>query len=573
MRIVLVYPPPWKIPPTGELPENPDDGPPGDVDPQELLSGDILTIPYGLLSLAAQTKQAGHEVTVLNLFSFAWQEVKSIIRKYPADLYGLSCFTSNRRGTILLARLIREAHPEAHIVVGGPHASALPREMLAFCDAIDTVIIGEGEASFAELVERLKQGKSPGGIAGTAFRKNGGITIGRARKRIDDLDRMVSLFDYFNEYILITSRGCPWNCTFCSSAGLWGKKQHAHSPASVLAMLEKMVNGHGQKSVAIKDETFTRDRIRVLEICSGILRRGLNFLWSCDTRADSLDEEMFFMMRRAGCRRISLGVESGSPRILKNLNKQIALDDVRTATATARKFGFQIRFYMIVGSPGETWRTLQESIDFVAAAGPSEVLWNPFTLLPGTREFLRAQQAGEISPELFFTEPFFEYIPLLRHRDNPEKARIIAWLREHSGLQQVRAYSLHEQQDVLRLFPDLHSSYLDLGHAYLREARLDEARCSVQQALGRGFPLPGLVYNYFACIAALQADIRGALENLMRAKELGYHAVVEKNLASAQAWIKSGGLESRLPLDLAADNSFEVTRPKMQPMTPGRIQL
>lgn len=570
-EIALIYPPPWKIPLAGEAPDSSGEGPPEHSDAEKILSGDILNIPYGLLSLAAQAKKAGHDVTVLNLFTFAWQEIIGIINKTPADLYGLSCFTSNRRGAMSLARLIRKIHPLAHIAAGGPHATALPEEMLTFNEAIDTVVIGEGEETFKELIQRLEQKLRTKGIAGTAWCDNGGVKAGPPRSRINDLDSLVSPFDYFNEYILITSRGCPWSCTFCSSAAVWGNRVAAHSAASVLAMLEKIVNGHGQKAVAIKDETFTQNRSRVFAVCSGIEERRLNFLWSCDTRADALDEELLFMMRKAGCRRISFGVESGSARILKNLNKQITLEAVCKATALAKKFGLQVRFYMIVGSRGETLETLQESINFVQTAKPAEVIWNPFTLFPGTREFALAEKAGAASREMFFTEDFFELTPMLFEKGNPETEKIVSWLMHNSGLQKIRQYSVKEQQQIAKLFPELSSAYLDLGDAWYREGQTDEAGKCVQRALDCGFPLPGLAHNYFACIAAAQNDLRGALENLIRARSHGFHLVVEKNIESARAWIKAGGAESGRRLKLEADAGFEVTRPIMQPTGPGKL--
>ena len=131
MRIVLIYPPPWKIALPGREPAFCDDGPPAGLDAARVLTGDILNVPYGLLSLAAQARRDGHDVTVLNLFTFAWHDIRRILETHEARLYGLSCFTSNRRGALALARLIRQLHPRAHIVAGGPHATALPEEMLS----------------------------------------------------------------------------------------------------------------------------------------------------------------------------------------------------------------------------------------------------------------------------------------------------------------------------------------------------------------------------------------------------------------------------------------------------------
>jgi radical SAM superfamily enzyme YgiQ (UPF0313 family) len=573
MHIVLIYPPPWKIPSPGEKPGTSGDGPPTDLDAGKVIKGDILNIPYGLLSLATQAQRAGHDVSVLNLFTFAWQEIEKIIKLLPADLYGLSCFTSNRRGTLCLARLIRKIHPQAHIAVGGPHATALAREMLAHCEAIDTVVMGEGEETFTELVRRLEQKQETAGIAGTAWRFQEQVEVGPFRKRIDDLDSLASPFDFFNEYILITSRGCDWDCTFCASSVVWGPKHRFHSPDYVLDMLEKIVNVHGQKAVAIKDETFTQNRSRVLEICRGIVKRRLNFLWSCDTRADTLDAEVLFAMRRAGCQRISIGVESASAEILKTIHKNIDPQKVRKATALAKKYGFQIRFYMIIGCRGETGETLQQSIDFIRAVKPSQVIWNPFTLLPGTKEFEIAEKNGLASREMFFSDDFFELIPLLFDVENPSTPEIRQWLNNNSGLRDVWNYSVAECEEVLELLPGFHAAFLDLGGAHFQEGNLDKAKRYVLMALDRGYPLPGLCYNYLACIAARQGDWKGALENLISAKERGYHRVVEENLATTKRWIKAGGPQSSMKIELTADHGFEVTRPKQQPATPGKVHL
>ncbi|MCP4715518.1 MAG: B12-binding domain-containing radical SAM protein, partial [Deltaproteobacteria bacterium] len=572
MRIVLLYPPPWKIPAAGEPVDTDGEGPPPGLDTRQLLSGDILNIPYGLLSLAAQSRRAGYDVTVLNLFSFAWTVIEQIISAVPADLFGLSCFTSNRRGTLGLARLIRQLHPTTHIAVGGPHATALSLEILRHAAAIDTVVIGEGEQTFLELAACLAQRTDPDGIAGTARCRGGAEVLGRPRQRIADLDGLAVPCEFFNEYILMTSRGCAWDCAFCASSAIWGRTCRRHSPEYILDMLDAVVNCNEQKAVAIKDETFTQNREQVLALCKGIRERRLSFLWSCDTRADALDDELLYALRSAGCQRISIGVESGSPDILAALQKQIDLETVRRVTGQAKRFGLQIRFYMIVGSPGETLESLRDSLDFVAALQPNQVVYSPFTLLPGTHNFLQAEQAGRVSREQFFTEDFFEMSPL-QDAAIPEQRELRDWILEHSGLQEVWSYGVEECTEILSLFPDHSAAWLDLAGAHYRQGQYKETERCCRRAQELGYPLPGLIYNYYACCALNQGEPKGMLENLIQAGQAGFHDVVEQNIEAAQNWIKAGGPDAARPLELRAGHDFEVTRPLQQPMTPGRIVI
>jgi len=573
MRIVLIYPPPWQIPQPGESPQKYKVRAPQGIDLSACLNGDILNIPQGLLSLAAQEKDRGNEVEVLNLFTFPWSNIEEIMTRFQADIYGLSVFTANRRGALALAELIKEIHPGSHVAAGGPHATALSEEILLNCTAIDIVVRGEGEQTFRELVHRCSRGTDLSHVPGTVFRKQGKIIQAPQRKRITNLDRLISPFRYYDDYLLLTSRGCAWNCSFCASRSIWGNKRYAHSPAYILDSLEQMVNKNRQKNIAIKDETFTADKTRVLDVCKGILDRKLNFLWSCDTRADSLDEEILFMMRKAGCQRISFGVESASQKILQNLNKKIEPDTVRKATCLARKFGFQLRYYMIVGSRGETMETLKESIDFLMSEKPSQVIFNPFTLFPGTPEFEVAQQDGTVDENLFFKNDFFELSPLLFETDNKETQCIKDWVVENAGLKTVSGYTLEERKKIYALFPKSHFVSLDLAEACYQEGNFEMAEKFVHEAADRNYPHKGILHNYFACLSFQKNDLKSALENLIKAKEEGYHQIVEENIAKVQSWIRSGGPGSNVKLALATGHDFEVTRPFKQPVTPGRLKL
>jgi len=573
MRILLIYPPPWQISRLGQDSKDDKIRAPEGIDLSACLSGDILNIPQGLLSLAAQEKEKGHDVEVLNLFTFPWQEVKKIIGHFKADIYGLSVFTSNRRGALALAELIKEIHPESHLTAGGPHATALAEEMLLNCNAIDTIITGEGESTFSELVSKLDKKESLTNIPGTLYRKNNQIIKAPERERISDLDNLTSPFKHYNDYILISSRGCAWDCTFCASTSIWGQKHYSHSPKYILDTLEIMVNKNNQKSIAIKDETFTGNKKRVIEICEGIIKRKLNFTWSCDTRADTLDKEILFLMRKAGCQRISLGIESGSEKILENINKKTDLETVRKATLLARKFGFQIRYYMITGCRGETAETIRQSEDFVNSANPCQVIFNPFTLLPGTKEFQIAKQNNLIDENIFFTDDFFELSPLLFKNRDKETEKIYEWAVKNSGLKNISEYSLDERKDIFAFFPEQHFAHLDLGEAYYNKGNYKEAEKFTGEALNRNYPHKGIIYNYFACFAWQRNDLEETLKNLIKAKEMGYHSVIETNIDRVQSWIKSGGPNTGKKFGLQAGHNFEVTRPFNQPVTPGKISI
>jgi radical SAM superfamily enzyme YgiQ (UPF0313 family) len=570
MRIALLYPPPWKIAARGEAAETGPDGPPGDFREGDL-DADFYQTPYGLFALGAQLIRAGHRVKVLNLSGFAWSRVQEVVRELDADVFGMSCWTANRRGVALVARELRMAHPNARIVIGGPHATPLAREMLEHHAEIDCVALGESDGTLLELVSRLERGESLDGLAGAIVRTATGISAGPKRENVRDLDTLECPHRYYDTHIVMTSRGCPWACTFCGAETTWGRGFRGHSVNYVLDMLESALARVRVRMIQIKDDTFTTNKKRVLELCRGIRERKLNFLWSCDTRVDVLSEELLHEMRLAGCQRLSLGVESGSQRILDAIHKNITVDEIVEAADMAKRYGVQVRFYMMLGNRGETRETFHETLAFLDRAKPHQYIFSCLSVYPGTADFHEAERAGWLKREQYFSGDFQELkVPF----DASDETTLLLndWFRDNNGLRDAYQPSVEECRQVIGRLGDHHAAYLDLAGAHFHVGELDEAEHAARRAIELDHPTPGLAYNYLACSAYLRGDIEGMQGHFMTAAKTDpQHDVLIRNVEAARAWFKQRGPESGLPLTLTARHDFQLFQRNAQPALPGPL--
>ncbi|MFZ5895732.1 MAG: radical SAM protein [Myxococcota bacterium] len=571
MRIALLYPPPWKIPARGEprLPPS-EGGPPSDFREGDL-DADFFQTPYGLFSLGAQALRAGHQVKVLNLSGFAWREVEAVIENLEADLFGMSCWTANRRGVALVADLIKRHRPNAQVVIGGPHATPLGKEMLEHHASIDLVCEGESDLTLLELVERMRRGESLAGVAGTIYRDGARIQSGPPRESVANLDTLASPQRYYDTHILMTSRGCPWACTFCGAETSWGRGFRGHSVPYVLDALEQLLPRLRVKMVQVKDDTFTTNKKRVLELCRGIRARKLNFLWSCDTRVDVLNEELLREMRLAGCQRLSLGVESGSERILKEIDKKITKQEIIDAAQMAKKYGVHVRFYMMLGNRGETADSFRETLDFLSAAKPHQYIFSCLSIYPGTKDFHDAEAAGWLQREEYFRGDFQELkVPF---DASEEDTRLMTdWFAQNHGLRDYYLEGVEECRAILERLGDHPPAHMDLAGAYLREGQLELAAQHVERALALGFAAPGLAYNYLAVIAQRRGDIQGMQDAFMKAAKLDpQHLVLMRNVEAARSWFRERGPERGLPLQLVARHDFQLFERTQQPTLPGPL--
>jgi radical SAM superfamily enzyme YgiQ (UPF0313 family) len=570
LRVALLYPPPWKIPSPGALPDASGDGPPSEYCEGDL-DGDFFQTPYGLFTLGAEARRAGHQVKVLNLSAHSWDRTEEVLRALDADLFGLSCWTANRRGVALVARAIKRLHPRAHVVVGGPHATPLAREMLAHHPDIDTVAIGESEVTFLELLDRLAKGASTSGLAGTAFRGARRVEMGPPRTAVTDLDTLASPHDHFDTHIVMTSRGCPWQCTFCGAETSWGRGYRGHSVPYVLGAIERALARLPVKMIQIKDDTFTTHAERVVALCRGIRERGLRFVWSCDTRVDVLSDDLLREMRLAGCERLSLGVESGSQRVLDAMDKKITPAEILASTELAKKWGIKVRYYMMIGSRGDTRETFQETLAFLERAKPHQYIFACLSVYPGTRDFAAAVKAGWLDAEFYFERDFQE---LKTTFDAPEADTEFfrQWFRANKGLHDAFRPAAAECEAVLARLGDHAPAHMDVAAASVREGRLDDAEVHALKALDLGYALPGLAHNLLACVAAKRFDVAAMKRHFAEAlAQDPQHWVLQRNLRVANAWWGSGGADRGQPPDLVADQDFQLLERPVQPSLPGPL--
>jgi len=569
-KLALLYPPPWKIAAPGEAPAPVGEGPPegfreGDLD------ADFFQIPYGLLQLGAEARRAGTPTKVMNLSVMPWAKVHEVVAGLDADVFGMSCWTANRRGVAMIAELIRRLHPAATILVGGPHATALARDVLRRWPAVDLVVIGEGDRTLLDVLARRESGAPLTGVPGTAYRDAAGSVVGPSRAKIDDLDTLASIHDHFTTHIAMTSRGCAWACTFCGAETSWGRGFRAQSIERVVDDLEKAVARAPVKMVQIKDDTFTTNKKRVLQICQTIRARGLQFVWSCDTRVDLLTDDLLREMRLAGCQRLSLGVESGSQRVLDAIDKKITVDEIIESTQLAKRWGIKVRYFMMLGNRGDTEETFRETLAFLERAQPHEYIFSCLSFYPGTRDFHDAEEAGRLDREVYFDEDFQE-LKAPYDASDADLAVMDAWWREHKGLQPMHRETAAEYLAILERLGDHHAAHMDVAGALFAEGDLEGAERHARRALELGYPLPGLAHNLIACAAQAGERWAAMMDALTAAAKADpQHWVLVKNLGAARAWFGAGGPASGKPLHLEARHDFQLLERTMQPTLPGPL--
>lgn len=536
LRIVLIYPPPWQIPSADlDIPEGMPFGPPAGTFGHPDVIEERKTISQGLLSIAAQAQHAGHAVSVYNLFDAPWRDVVSLIAATKADVYGISAYDSNRRGVGAVCAAVRQHHPETHITAGGPFATILPLETLRYYREIDTIIIGEGEETFMELLEHLGSGRPAMGIPGTAWRNGEDVAIGPRRPFVNNLNTLVSSFDYYSSTFVMTSRGCPSKCTFCANPVLWRKRLRFYSPEYCLATIRKALARLPVPYLMIMDDTFTAHKQRTVNICDEIIENKLNFLWDCQIRADTVDDELLRKMRLAGCQSIFIGVESGSQEVLNMMHKKTTPAMVLKVTRAARKYGMHVHYYMILGSRGETPDSINQSIDLIKAGQPNSYDLTPLQFLPGTEDWEHVCRNQGLTPDIFFRNDFSE-LSVVRGR-NKDFQTVFHYVQCGIGALNGFEYTIKEREAVRVRLPELPIVHVELANAYFRHGQLDKAAAALHRAEDLGFPINNMLLNQHACISLAQNQVDEALHYLESACHAIPDKIVQNNLDRLNSWI------------------------------------
>ncbi len=387
--------------------------------------------PLGLLYIAAAAlRNQGCEVSVLdaNALDLSDREVEEHVRRQKPDLTGIQVMTFTLLDVLAAVRAVRRGHPATHLCLGGPHVWHYPEETAAFPE-VDSLVVGEGEEVFPELIGALAAGRGPSGIPGVVFRGGSGtIRDGGRRPPIPDLDslpfpaRGLTPIDLYRSVLsrsfpittMISSRGCPYRCIFCDRPHL-GKTWRARSARSVVSEM-KEIQELGIEEVFIYDDTFTISRERVIEICDLIRKEKVSIAWDVRARIDTVDEEMLGKMRRAGCVRIHYGVESGAPEILKILRKDIDLERAREVFRATRRQGIQTLGYFIIGNPSETRAQIRSTVDYALSIQADYAHWSLLVPYPGT-DLYRMGLASGILPYDYWREfarnPTADFVPMV----------------------------------------------------------------------------------------------------------------------------------------------------------------
>jgi radical SAM superfamily enzyme YgiQ (UPF0313 family) len=355
---------------------------------------EVAQPPLGLAYIASYLQQRGHKTKLFDT-TFSAQvlgDIEKHIRDFSPDYVAMTATTPQITSAFIIAEFIKARFPDIKIILGGPHASALPEETVSNKD-IDMVVCGEGEITVSEIADNLPRDK----INGICYKNGAGRPlVTPPRPLIESLDDLpfpsfeqlpIKKYFYFfpeNSVGISTGRGCPHDCSFCASRVINRNHYRARRPEKIVEEVNYLYKKYGITSFIFWEDTFTINRNRVEEICSLIIRYKLPIRWWCTTRADDLTPEMLKRMKSAGCHSIGIGIESGDERVLKATGKGINLSHVKKAVSWAHNLGIKPIGYFILGLPYETPESLRNTLKFAKSLDLYYAQFQMLAPLPGT---------------------------------------------------------------------------------------------------------------------------------------------------------------------------------------------
>jgi len=345
----------------------------------------------------------------------AWDVIATAIEQARPDVVGISTVTATFPAGLVVARLAKQRlGKDVTVVMGGVHSTFRPED--AFREpAIDYVVKGEGERTMGELLARLEAGDSPVGVAGLLWRDDGGAIVhGPPRAPIADLDELPFpkrdgiLWDDFIEpgfyQSIITVRGCPYKCIYCSVPNTSDRKTRYRSATNVADEVQLLVEHHGIPYLFYHDSVFTLNRKRTVALCDELRQRDIHVPFALQTRADRVDAELLTMLREAGCHQIFYGIESGDLETLRLMKKKMPLETIREAVAMTKDLDIRCTGFFMVGFPWETEAHIQRTASFATELGLDAISLFSATPLPGT-ELWDITDEGVIPDSIDFRTP------------------------------------------------------------------------------------------------------------------------------------------------------------------------
>lgn len=375
------------------------------VDPLKSLS---IVPSLGLGYIASTIINKGHQVEILDCLQKGIEPLTliNIIKDKRPEVIGVTIFSlffNEAKDTI---DLIKERF-DIPVIVGGPHVNSIPEITLKECKA-DFAVIGEGETTIIELIDELSSdSRDLSRIKGIGYRENENIRINEKRNLIEDLNTIpfpawdiikpedyppISHGTFYKRFPIapiITTRGCPFDCTFCASNKTWERLLRKRSPKNVVDEIEFLVKNHGIKEFHFEDDNLTASKNHVMGICQEILDRNLDIAWSCPNgvRIDCLDRERLEIMKASGCYMFAVGFESGDQGVLNRAQKKLDLSKVPEIVKMIRDVGIEIMGFFILGLPSETKETALKTISFAKSLPIDSAKFHNFIPLPGTPIF------------------------------------------------------------------------------------------------------------------------------------------------------------------------------------------